>query len=174
MGKRAAEFELLVGNMGSIQREVTAFYAKRRTASHDNGTRTNSSQSWVRAKAPVYVFGSSHHQGTGLDESLSVGAFRRPQTGAAFITTRPRRSPPMASWYWSDAFSPLRPLIAAPGQRHPFSLPRVQRSTLPEALPVRTERHNPRSIAPLRRKIDPFRSISASLSLLSSRLLIRQ
>lgn len=27
--------------------------------------------------------------------------------------------------------SPLRPLIAAPGQRHPFSLPRVQRSYTP-------------------------------------------
>ena len=42
MGKRAAEVELFVGNMSSIQREDSAFYAKRRTASHDNGTRTNS------------------------------------------------------------------------------------------------------------------------------------
>lgn len=44
MGKRAAEVELFVGNMSSIQREDTAFYAKRRTASHDdrsrNGCRT--------------------------------------------------------------------------------------------------------------------------------------
>ena len=55
-----------------------------------------------------------------------------------------------------------------------FPYPACNAATLPEALPVRTERHNPRSIAPLRRKIDPFRSISASLSLLSSRLLIRQ
>ena len=47
MGKRAAEVELFVGNMSSIQREDTAFYAKRRTASHDNRTRTNSSQSSV-------------------------------------------------------------------------------------------------------------------------------
>jgi hypothetical protein len=29
MGKRAAEVELFVGNMSSIQREETAFYAKR-------------------------------------------------------------------------------------------------------------------------------------------------
>ena len=47
MGKRAAEVELFVGNMSSIQREDSAFYAKRRTASHDNETRTNSSQSSV-------------------------------------------------------------------------------------------------------------------------------
>ena len=45
MGKRAAEVELFVGNMSSIQREDTAFYAKGRTASHDNRTRTNSGQS---------------------------------------------------------------------------------------------------------------------------------
>jgi len=45
MGKRAADVELFVGNMSSIQREDSAFYAKRRTASHDNRTRTNSSQS---------------------------------------------------------------------------------------------------------------------------------
>ena len=43
MGKRAAEVELFVGNMSFTQREDTAFYAKRRTASHDNRTRTNSS-----------------------------------------------------------------------------------------------------------------------------------
>src|ERR1022692_5278164 len=41
MGKRAAEVELFVGNMSSIQREDSAFYAKRRSASHDNRTRTN-------------------------------------------------------------------------------------------------------------------------------------
>jgi hypothetical protein len=50
MGKRPAEVESFVGNMGSIQREETAFYAKRRTASHGNGTRTNSSEV-VAAKA---------------------------------------------------------------------------------------------------------------------------
>jgi len=44
MGKRPAGIELFVGNMGSIQREDTAFYAKRRSASHGNGTRTNSSK----------------------------------------------------------------------------------------------------------------------------------
>ena len=35
MGKRAAEVDLFVGNMSSIQREDSAFYAKRRIASHD-------------------------------------------------------------------------------------------------------------------------------------------
>jgi hypothetical protein len=44
MGKRAAEVELFVGNMSSIQREDSAFYAKRRTASHDNRTRKIPSQ----------------------------------------------------------------------------------------------------------------------------------
>jgi hypothetical protein len=45
MGKRPAEVESFVGNMGSMQWEDTAFYAKRRTADHGNGTRTNSSKS---------------------------------------------------------------------------------------------------------------------------------
>jgi hypothetical protein len=44
MGKRPAGIELFVGNMGCIQREDTAFYAKRRSASHGNRTRTNSSK----------------------------------------------------------------------------------------------------------------------------------
>ena len=45
MGKRPAEVESFVGNMGSMQWEDTAFYAKRRTTDHGNGTRTNSSKS---------------------------------------------------------------------------------------------------------------------------------
>jgi hypothetical protein len=45
MGKRPAEVELFVGNMGSMPREDTAFYVKRRIASHGNRTRTNSSES---------------------------------------------------------------------------------------------------------------------------------
>jgi hypothetical protein len=36
------EVDLFVGNMGSIQREDAAFYAKRRIANHGNRTRTNS------------------------------------------------------------------------------------------------------------------------------------
>jgi hypothetical protein len=44
MGKRPAEIEPFVGNMGSIQWEDTAFYATRRSASHDNGTRADSSE----------------------------------------------------------------------------------------------------------------------------------
>ena len=43
MGKRPAGVELFEGNMGSIQWEGSAFYAKRRTASHGNRTRTDSS-----------------------------------------------------------------------------------------------------------------------------------
>ena len=45
MGKRPAEDESFDGNMGSIPREDSAFYAKRRIASHGNRTRTNSSES---------------------------------------------------------------------------------------------------------------------------------
>jgi hypothetical protein len=47
MGKRPAEVELFVGNMGSIQREDSAFYAKRRSANHGNRTRTDSSERGV-------------------------------------------------------------------------------------------------------------------------------
>jgi hypothetical protein len=71
MGKRAAEVELFVGNMSSIRREDSAFYAKRRTASHGNRTRTNSSQSSERAETFLYVVGPSHHSGAGLGESMS-------------------------------------------------------------------------------------------------------
>jgi len=45
MGKRPAEVELFVGDVGSIQRKDSAFYAKRRIANHGNRTRTNSSES---------------------------------------------------------------------------------------------------------------------------------
>ena len=56
----------------------TAFYAKRRTADHGNGTRTNSSESSVRAKTPVHIAGASHHARAGVEEcSDSAGA--RPQ-----------------------------------------------------------------------------------------------
>ena len=47
MGKRPAEVESFAGNMGSIRREDSAFYAKRRNANHGNRTRTNSSESSV-------------------------------------------------------------------------------------------------------------------------------
>jgi hypothetical protein len=71
MGKRPAEVESFVGNMGSIQREDTGFYAKRRTASHGNGTRTNSSEGSVRANPPIHVLGASHHEGASVGESVS-------------------------------------------------------------------------------------------------------
>jgi len=43
-GKRPAGIELFEGNIGSIQREDMAFYAKRRSAGHGKGPRTNSSK----------------------------------------------------------------------------------------------------------------------------------
>jgi len=45
MGKRPAEDELFEGDMGSIQREIRVFYAKRRETGHGNGTRTDNSES---------------------------------------------------------------------------------------------------------------------------------
>jgi hypothetical protein len=71
MGKRPAEGELFGGNMGTIQREDSALYAKRRTANHGNRTRMNSSESSERTKAPVYIIGPSHREGESLGESMS-------------------------------------------------------------------------------------------------------
>src|SRR5580704_14041749 len=71
MGKRPAEVELFVGNMGSIQREDSAFYAKRRIANHGNRTRTDSSESSERTEAPVYVTGPPCHERESLGESVS-------------------------------------------------------------------------------------------------------
>jgi len=71
MGKRPAEVDLFVGDMGSIQWEDSAFYAKRRIANHGNRTRTNSNDSSERTKTPVYVTGPSRHARKSLGESLS-------------------------------------------------------------------------------------------------------
>ena len=71
MGKRPAEVEMFVGNMGSMRREDSAFYAKRRNANHGNKTRTNSSESSERTAASVYVLGPSCHESEGLGESMS-------------------------------------------------------------------------------------------------------
>jgi len=71
MGKRPAEIELFVGNVGSIQREDTAFYAKRRSASHGNRTRTNSSKSSLRAKSSIHITGPSYYAGAGVGELVS-------------------------------------------------------------------------------------------------------
>ena len=60
MGKRSAERDSFEGNMSSIQREDTAFYAKRRHASHDNGTRTNSSERYSDHAWPCHI-GESRH-----------------------------------------------------------------------------------------------------------------
>jgi hypothetical protein len=61
MGKRPAEVESFVGHMGSTQWEDTAFYAKRRTASHGNGTRTNSSEV-VATKAVSPIPGAASYR----------------------------------------------------------------------------------------------------------------
>jgi hypothetical protein len=53
MGKRPAEVESFVGNMGSMRWEDTAFYAKRRITGHGNGTRTNSSEVATKALSPI-------------------------------------------------------------------------------------------------------------------------
>jgi hypothetical protein len=71
MRKRPAGIESFVGNKGSIQRKNPALYAKKRTASRGNGTRTNSSESQEGAKASVYLAGASHHKGTSMAETES-------------------------------------------------------------------------------------------------------
>lgn len=71
MGKRPTVIESFMGNMSSIQREVTDFYAKRRESSHDNGTRTNSSESSKRTKSMLYLTGTSHNTGANMGESQS-------------------------------------------------------------------------------------------------------
>ena len=58
MGKRPAEGELFDGNMGSILREGSAFYAKRRSASHGNGTRTDSSEFHLCDQDCSFLIGS--------------------------------------------------------------------------------------------------------------------
>jgi hypothetical protein len=65
MGKRPAESDAFWGNMRATQWEETVFYAKRRATSHGHGTCTHSSETSGGAKAPVYLFGSSPHPGTG-------------------------------------------------------------------------------------------------------------
>ena len=55
-----------------------------------------------------------------------------------------------------------------------FKYPQCNPTTRPAAPPVRTERHNPQSVATLRRRIDLLRPLAASLSVLSSRKFITQ
>ena len=75
-------------------------------------------------------------------------------TGAVFIIMQPCRLQPMASWYWNGAFFPLRQLASTPKESiSRFTYPACNPTTRPEALPVKTERHNPQSIATLRRQI---------------------
>src|ERR1035438_783786 len=67
------------------------------------------------------------------------------------------RLPPTASWYWSNAFSPPRATRSPSVQpTSSFAYPVCNPTTRPEALPVRTERHNPHSITTLRRQAGGF------------------
>jgi len=64
------------------------------------------------------------------------------------------RLPPTDFWYWSNAFFPPRATRSPSAQpASSFAYPVYNPTTRPEALPVRTERHNPHSIATLRRQI---------------------
>jgi len=75
-------------------------------------------------------------------------------TGADFIITPRFALPPMVSWCWSGAFFPLPQVRRHGGQSTSgFAYPVRNPATRLAALPVRTERHNPSSIATLRRQI---------------------
>jgi SRSO17 transposase len=56
----------------------------------------------------------------------SVLGISRDGTGAAFITTQPCRSPPMASWYWSNAFFPSGKCLLLQAADIQLQLPRAQ------------------------------------------------
>lgn len=81
-------------------------------------------------------------------------AILKAATGAVFTITLRSPSQPTASWCGSDAFFPPLP---APRRGAPktsaFPYPVSKPATRPEALPVRTERHNPCSISTLRCQI---------------------
>ena len=75
-------------------------------------------------------------------------------TGAAFTTMPPWRSPPTDSWCRSGAyFPPPATPRCSKLETYGFPYPVCPQHSRPEALPVRTERHNPHSIATLRRLI---------------------
>ena len=58
------------------------------------------------------------------------------------------------SWFWSGAFFPPQAIRNQYKQTiSKFKYPQCDPTTRPAALPVRTERHNPQSIATLRRQI---------------------
>src|SRR5262245_34722225 len=59
MGKRPAQDESFVGNKGSMRREDSAFYAKRRDANHGNRTRTNSTK--ARCEPKLRLTSLAHH-----------------------------------------------------------------------------------------------------------------
>ena len=75
-------------------------------------------------------------------------------TGAGFITTQRYVSPLTDFWRQSGVFFPpdhTRVRSAQP--TYNFAYPDCHQASGREALPVRTERHNPHSIATLRRQI---------------------
>ena len=83
MGKRPAEVELFVGNMGSIQLEDSAFYAKRSIVDHGNRTRTNSRVRQAANQLLTSVSAGNLHatirgsRGTGNLPGRPVAASRR-------------------------------------------------------------------------------------------------
>jgi hypothetical protein len=88
MGKRPAEGESFEGNMGSIQREDSAFYAMRRTASHGNRTRTNSSEPGAT---------SSRGAVTALSDERSAGKLHATFCGSCALKAHGVQSPEMGT-----------------------------------------------------------------------------
>jgi RNA-directed DNA polymerase len=70
MGKRPAEVESFVGNMGSMQWEDMAFYAKRRIASHGNGLERIAAKARCEPKLRFTSLAHHNHEGAGVGESM--------------------------------------------------------------------------------------------------------
>ena len=72
MGKRPADVELFVGNMGSIQREIRASMQREDTPTMATGLERIA----VKARCEPslrfsHLTGTSHHTGAGMGESVS-------------------------------------------------------------------------------------------------------
>src|ERR1035441_10991393 len=86
-------------------------------------------------------------------------------TGAGFITTQRYVSPLTDSWRRSGPFFPPDPPRVRSAQpTYNFAYPDCHQASRREALPVRTERHNPHSIATLDRKSTRLNSSHLGIS----------